>query len=304
MKACDIENRVGIAAGFVRTKEVAKELAYAGIRRMVFGSNMLKERPGNYGETFIASSCGSTWNNRGLPGKTLSRMLSEDVVPFIRWCDEEGIAIQVFVSVAAFSAEELCKCARVIRDAKFDESTLLVKRLAGVEVNGSCQNTKSTPIAFDSSVMQDALAPVCQMLRPLPVGFKLPPYLGRCALRNNVCLAAEQAGVGYLTTCNTLGALQVPVVLTGEVVRIFGREFSEGSFGGSIIQRISRHELKMVLGIVDGRVPVESVGGIMDAEEVKLRIGLGARAVQLASLVQIYGTRAIAGLFSGLLTEE
>jgi dihydroorotate dehydrogenase len=307
MKACDVEERVGVAAGYAKTKEGAKELVQAGIRRIVLGSNMLQERSGNTGDTFLAGSNGSTWNWRGLPGKALLPMLEEDVAPFILWCDEQGIAVETFVSVAAFSAEELLECVEVVQSVRVGAHTLLVSRLAGLEVNGSCAHTGEVPLAYDAGATYSALKRVCETVE-LPVGFKLPPYLENCKLRKRVCESALSAGVQYLVTCNTLSVSQLESVDTATVRLVagilseFDRKFDEGSYGGQCIQAVGRHELRMVLGAVDSKVPVDSVGGIMSAGEVILRLRMGARSIQLASFLHLYGHRSLEALFADLLT--
>ncbi len=107
----------------------------------------------------------------------------------------------------------------------------------------------------------------------LPMAVKLAPDLSDAQLEDAVGVILEQEMDCVIATNTTLaraGAEGNPLAAEG------------GGLSGAPLRQLSDRQLEKTARLVNGRVPIIGVGGIMCAEDAKRKLDLGA------SLVQIY----------------
>jgi dihydroorotate dehydrogenase len=105
-----------------------------------------------------------------------------------------------------------------------------------------------------------------------PILVKISPDLSEEELEDAVGVIFDQGADGIIATNTTLAREEVKSTLKGEA----------GGLSGSPLKGRSEAVLSRVVKLVNGKVPIISVGGIMSADDAKKRLALGA------SLVQVY----------------
>lgn len=108
--------------------------------------------------------------------------------------------------------------------------------------------------------------------RRLPILVKLAPDLSSTELAEAIGVIIESKMDGLIVTNTTLNR-------TGLSSRA-GNE--SGGLSGEPLKKLSESVLRQAIKLVDGKIPIVSVGGVMTPEDARRRIELGA------SLVQIY----------------
>jgi dihydroorotate dehydrogenase len=106
----------------------------------------------------------------------------------------------------------------------------------------------------------------------LPILVKISPNLSEEELEDAVGVILDKGMDGIIASNTTLAREGVRSSLKGET----------GGLSGSPLKGRSEAVLSRVVNLVKGRVPIVSVGGIMNPEDAKKRLALGA------SLVQVY----------------
>lgn len=107
----------------------------------------------------------------------------------------------------------------------------------------------------------------------LPLLVKLAPDFGDDALAA-VLVALEARGIdGVILTNTTVSREGVTSAARAEA----------GGLSGAPLTALSRHALAVAVDVLGERLPIVSVGGIMDGEEARVRLAMGARLVQVYS---------------------
>ena len=160
---------------------------------------------------------------------------------------------------------------------------LLIKEIAGIEVNISCPNVKAGGVAFGTD--PDAAYKVVKAVRGntgKPVMVKLTPNVTDITL---IARSVEDAGADSISLINTI---------TGMVIDIETRHPKlaniTGGLSGPAIKPVA---LRMVWQVVQKvNIPVIGVGGIMTAEDALEFLIAGAVAVQIgtANLINPHAT--------------
>jgi dihydroorotate dehydrogenase len=101
---------------------------------------------------------------------------------------------------------------------------------------------------------------------------KISPDLSEAELDDAVGVILDKGMDGIIATNTTLGREGVRSKHRGET----------GGLSGSPLAAGSEAALRQVAKLVNGRIPIISVGGIMGADDAKKRLASGA------SLVQVY----------------
>jgi dihydroorotate dehydrogenase len=105
----------------------------------------------------------------------------------------------------------------------------------------------------------------------IPILVKLAPDLSDEELDDAIGVILDKSMDGIIATNTTLarGGLR-------------SRQKSEtGGLSGSPLRVRSEAVLRQVVKRVDGKIPIVSAGGIMNPEDAKRRLGLGATLIQL-----------------------
>jgi dihydroorotate dehydrogenase len=105
-----------------------------------------------------------------------------------------------------------------------------------------------------------------------PIFVKLSPDLNNEELEDAIGVILDKGMDGIIATNTTLAREELKSKYRGEA----------GGLSGSPLAAGSEAVLRQVVKLVNGKVPIISVGGIMNPEDAKKRLALGA------SLVQVY----------------
>ena len=130
-----------------------------------------------------------------------------------------------------------------------------------------------TQIRFQRNIEQTRLE------KRLPVLVKLAPDLSERELDEALGVIIDTGMDGVIATNTTLDRTGLHSPPRAET----------GGLSGRPLTRLSDEVLARVVKIVDGRIPVVGVGGIMSPEDARRKLDLGA------SLVQVYTGMIYAG---------
>ena len=157
-------------------------------------------------------------------------------------------------------------------------------------INVSSPNTEGLRSLQERNALEKLLSDLIFLRKSLitprkniPLLVKLSPDLDSRELENAVFAILSAGCDGIITTNTTLDRCGLVSPLAHEV----------GGASGKILTEKSRDALKQVVTITEGRIPIVSVGGIMDADEAKRRLDMGASLVQLYTGFIYKGPRLI-----------
>jgi dihydroorotate dehydrogenase len=89
-----------------------------------------------------------------------------------------------------------------------------------------------------------------------------------------------EAAVGVILDCGMDGIIATNTTLSRDGLRSAQRQES-GGVSGSPLKVRSKALLEKIVRLVDGQIPIVSVGGIMSPEDAKRRLDMGATLVQV-----------------------
>lgn len=150
-----------------------------------------------------------------------------------------------------------------------------------VTVNVSSPNTPGLRDLASPGAIKSILSPLSEARHSLanrrgqhlPLLVKLAPDFSDDGLVS-VLETIQQTGIDGVILTNT----------TLERDGVLSRHASEqGGLSGAPLAKKSRHALALAIEILGDSLPVISVGGILDGEEARTRLAMGARLVQLYS---------------------
>jgi dihydroorotate dehydrogenase len=124
----------------------------------------------------------------------------------------------------------------------------------------------------------------------LPLLVKLAPDLSDKELEEAVDVILDARMDGIIVTNTTLAREGLRSMHRGE----------SGGLSGSPLRLKSESVLVRVVKLVNGRVPIVSVGGIMDPQDARRRLELGAALIQIYTGLIYQGP----GLVKRLLAQE
>lgn len=124
----------------------------------------------------------------------------------------------------------------------------------------------------------------------LPILVKIAPDLTEEELDDAVGVILEQGMDGVIATNTTLAR---------EGLRS-GRQGETGGLSGSPLRVRSEAVLRQVVKLVNGKVPVVSAGGVMNPEDARKRLALGASLVQVYTGLVYRGPGLVREIVQGL----
>jgi dihydroorotate dehydrogenase len=254
-------SRVGLAAGFDKDAELVEFLPALGFGFAEIGTVTPRPQPGNEGlRLFRDPGRGAIFNRMGFNSAGAAAVSARLARARERLPEEFRVGVNVGKNRDTPLAEAASDYARAIEP--FDG-------LADyVVINVSSPNTPG----LRSLQAQETLLPIVDAVaerlargrgRRPPLLLKLAPELQGEALESLV-RAAEAWGIGGWVLTNTLAGRH------GDL---------EGGWSGRPLADAARASLARARAVT--RLPIVSVGGILDAEEAAARRALGADLVQL-----------------------
>lgn len=260
------KNPVGLAAGYDKDALAIRGLSTLGFGHLEVGTVTLKPQPGNpKPRVFRLPEDEAVINRMGFPGRGadyVSRQLSA--------VDKRSTVVGVNLGKNKDTPLE---------EAASDYIALMriFAPLADyLAINISSPNTVGLRRLQGREMLEGLLGAIEQerqmsRVRP-PVLVKIAPDLTDEELDDAIGVILDKGMDGVIATNTTLA-------------REGGRSRHQGETGGlsgSPLRVRSEAVLRQVVKLVNGRVPVVSAGGVMNPEDAKKRLALGA------SLVQVY----------------
>ena len=284
------KNPVGLAAGYDKDAEAIMGLGTLGFGHVEVGTVTPRPQPGNpYPRVFRLPEDEAVINRMGFPS------LGSEFVQKRLSASFRGGALQKFIRRFKRNTAGTLKKGDVIlginlgknKDTPIEETVLdyleLLQSFATyadyLAINISSPNTVGLRQLQGRAALEGLLTQLHaqrqfeekRLNKRLPLLVKLAPDLSEKDLEEaiDVILAAQMDGI--IVTNTTLARDGLRSVHRGET----------GGLSGSPLRLKSESVLCQTVKQVNGRVPIVSVGGIMNPEDAKRRLELGATLIQL-----------------------
>ena len=290
------KNPIGLAAGYDKDGGAVRGLAALGFGHVEIGTVTPKPQPGNPSpRVFRLVEDEAVINRMGFPsrgGEFVERQLSAIrgrlSVNSERW----SVVVGVNIGKNKETPNE---------EAEFDYLALL-SRFASLAdyltVNVSSPNTAGLRDLQERRTLENLLLHLHQqrvveqgrLKKRIPILVKLSPDMDEAGLADalDAILAAQMDGV--IVTNTTLGREGLGSRYRGE----------SGGLSGSPLRVKSEAVLHQALKHLNGKIPVVSAGGIMNPEDAKRRLEMGAALAQIYTGL-VYRGPGLAGEIASLL---
>lgn len=262
----DFKNPVGLAAGYDKDGVAIRGLAALGFGHIEIGTVTLKPQPGNpKPRVFRLAQDEAVINRMGFPSRgceyvarQLRGLACNDLIVGVNLGKNKDTPLEEAAREYAALMRVFAPLADYLTINVSSPNTVGLRRLQGRDL-------------LESLLRQMRMErETCEVKRPLLV--KISPDLNDEELEDAIGVILDQGMDGIIATNTTLAREGLRSRLRGE----------SGGLSGSPLRGRSEAVLKQVVRLAGGKVPIVSVGGIMNPEEAKKRLALGA------SLVQVY----------------
>ena len=265
------KNPVGLAAGYDKDGLAIKGLAALGFGHLEIGTVTPKPQPGNSRpRVFRLAEDEGVINRMGFPSQGMSNV--ERRISDLRGQRSAIIGInlgknkETLIEQAAQDYIELMR--RFIYLADY------------LTINISSPNTVGLRRLQGREMLEKLLGTIQKEREQIALGrggnapilVKLSPDLDDEELEDAIGVILDKVMDGVIATNTTLAREGLRSKYRGET----------GGLSGSPLAAGSEAALRQVVTLVNGKIPIISVGGIMSPEDAKKRLALGA------SLVQVY----------------
>jgi dihydroorotate dehydrogenase len=263
------KNPLGLAAGYDKDGIAVSGLSTLGFGHIEVGTVTPRPQPGNpKPRVFRLPEDEAVINRMGFPGKGAAV-----VIKHLSKLKRSNVILGVNLGKNKDTPNE---------EAVFDYLALLQNfaPLADyLTVNVSSPNTVGLRSLQGRAALERLLSELHQqrnfeqirLEKRLPLLVKLAPDLSDDELGDAVAAILDQNMDGIVVTNTTLAR---------DGLRSRYRE-EAGGLSGSPLRVQSEAMLEKTLRLVDGRVPIVSVGGIMSPEDAKRRLDIGATLIQV-----------------------
>ncbi|MBN1307389.1 MAG: dihydroorotate dehydrogenase [Chitinispirillaceae bacterium] len=253
--------------GYAVEYEKIDEIDFNSLGGIVLKGVNLHGKKGNPQPRIVDSTVGII-NSIGLENPGIYKMIDEILPKIPR-------KTSIIANIFGDTVQEYGEVAEVVNS---------ISEIHAIEVNISCPNVKRGGRLFgsDPSITREVLHTVRQAYHNRPVIAKLSPGVTDIT---EIAKAAVDGGADVISLINTMPALAVtlhtkpPKPVLGNIV---------GGLSGPAIKPIGLakvyqvHQFFKHAGIA---VPIIGIGGIMDATDVLEYMAVGARAVQLGTVM-------------------
>jgi dihydroorotate dehydrogenase len=273
------KNPVGLAAGYDKDAVAINGLATLGFGHVEVGTVTLKTQPGNpKPRVFRLVEDEAVINRMGFPGKG-AEFASKQLSAIRNKVISEQSSVVIGVNLGKNKDTPL-------EEAASDYIALMRRFMPYADylaINISSPNTVGLRRLQGREMLEGLLGEIEQERRTSnvkrPVLVKIAPDLTDEELDDAVGVILDKGMDGVIATNTTLARKGLRSRHQGE----------SGGLSGSPLKVRSEAVLSRVVKLVNGKVPVISAGGIMNPDDAKKRLALGA------SLVQVYTGLIYAG---------
>lgn len=277
----EMENPIGLAAGFDKDAAWLQPLARSGFGFLEVGAATPLPQPGNPRPRLFRLS-----RDRAVINRFGFNNAGADAIALRLAARPRGVPVGLNLGANKTSADRAGDFARVLARCgpHVDFAT----------VNVSSPNTEKLRDLQGASALTGLLAGVTDtrdaLARPVPVFLKIAPDLTPDELAQIADVALGSGIDGIIATNTTLSRDG----LTGPQAQEAG-----GLSGAPLFERSTR-VLAQLSAHLDGRLPLIGVGGIGSAEDAYEKIRAGASAVQLYSALVYEGLSLVNRIATGL----
>ncbi len=283
------KNPVGLAAGYDKDAIAIRGLAALGFGHVEIGTVTPKPQPGNPSpRVFRLVEDEGVINRMGFPSRgaeyVQSKLRAESSVNWLARAagiSQESTAKRINWNTVL--GVNLGKNKETPNEEAVLDYLSLLQNFAGqadyLTVNVSSPNTvglrslqgREALEALLSQLHQQRLIEQQNYKRRIPILVKLAPDLSEAELGDALEAILNTRMDGVIVTNTTLGREGLRSDSKGET----------GGLSGSPLTVKSEAVLRQTLKLVDGRIPVISAGGIMNPDDAKRRLEMGAALVQV-----------------------
>ena len=275
-------NRIGLAAGYDKDALAIKGLAALGFGHLEIGTVKPKPQPGNpRPRVFRLLEDEAVINRMGFPGRGaefVSRRLLRLGLDTAKYTPTRPAARNdVIVGVNLGKNKDT-----PLEEAAQDYTALMrvFTPLAGyLTINISSPNTVGLRRLQGREMLEQLLGAIQKERETISLGrganspilIKISPDLNDEELDDAIGVILDSGMDGIVATNTTLAREGLGSRRQGE----------SGGLSGSPLRARSEAVLRQIVKRVNGRVPVISVGGIMNPDDAKRRLDMGATLIQL-----------------------
>lgn len=281
-------NPVGLAAGYDKDARALRGLAALGFGHLEAGTVTPRPQPGNpRPRMFRLLEDEALINRLGFPSRG-----ADFTAGNIRASKLSNVVLGINLGKNADTPLE---------EAARDYVALMRQFMARADyltINVSSPNTVGLRRLQGREMLESLLAALAEARREIALGrggsapilVKLAPDLADEELEDALGVILDKGMDGVIATNTTLAR---------EGLRS-GRQSEAGGLSGRPLGGRSEAMLKKIVRMVDGRLPVVSVGGIMNPEDAKARLDAGAALVQIYTGLVYHGPGLVKAIVRNL----
>src|SRR6188474_1249542 len=260
------KNPVGLAAGYDKDAVAITGLAALGFGHLEVGTVTPKPQPGNaHPRLFRLLEDEAVINRMGFPSKGMQYVSDQLSV------SSGQLPVVLGVNLGKNKETPLENAA--------EDYVSLMKTFATLAnyltINISSPNTVGLRRLQGREMLENLLAPINLERETwnvkLPILVKISPDLTDEELDDAIGVILDKNMDGIIATNTTLARDGLRSKYQGEI----------GGLSGSPLRARSEAVLRQVIKLVNGKIPIVSVGGIMNPDDAKRRLDLGATLIQL-----------------------
>ena len=260
------KNPVGLAAGYDKDAVAITGLAALGFGHLEVGTVTPKPQPGNaHPRLFRLLEDEAVINRMGFPSKGMQYVSDQLSV------SSGQLPVVLGVNLGKNKETPLENAA--------EDYVSLMKTFATLAnyltINISSPNTVGLRRLQGREMLENLLAPINLERETwnvkLPILVKISPDLTDEELDDAIGVILDKNMDGIIATNTTLARDGLRSKYQGET----------GGLSGSPLRARSEAVLRQVIKLVNGKIPIVSVGGIMNPDDAKRRLDMGATLIQL-----------------------
>jgi dihydroorotate dehydrogenase (fumarate) len=155
-----------------------------------------------------------------------------------------------------------------------------------IEVNISCPNVETEPIAYDFQQTEKLLTEIKKLKPEKPIGLKLPPYIKKSELKYMANLILKY-NINFITCINSLP--NCLIIDYEKECSIIKPKKGFGGLSGSYIKPLALGNVRQFYELLEDRVFIIGVGGINSGQDAFEFLLAGADAVQVGTCYEKEG---------------
>jgi dihydroorotate dehydrogenase len=288
------KNPVGLTAGYDKDGIAVKGLAALGFGHVEIGTVTLKPQPGNpRPRVFRLVEDESLINRMGFPGRG-AEFVSRRLLRSFKARNDMRIGVNLGKNKDTPLEEAAQDYIELMRH--------FVLQADYLTINISSPNTVGLRRLQGREMLENLLGTILMEREQIALGrggnapilVKISPDMNEEELEDAIGVILEKKMDGVIATNTTLARQGLKSTYRDET----------GGLSGSSLAARSEVVLRQVVKLVNGKIPIVSVGGIMSPEDAKKRLALGASLVQVYTGLIYRGPKLVQEIIKELLAVQ